>query len=133
MTLFINPDIELFFGLEKRNSGYELWWDPRRNLEVLRRVNVDDDNLNVVEIRVEYLLKYLQARQQSLLVGHYRHRLLFDPTPEAIQSCVNEDVECGAPERSRKAILQNWGHRRDILGTPLQRRLHLWFEPKSGS
>ena len=129
-TLFINPDIELFFELEKRSSEYELWWDPRHNLEVLRRVNVDDSNLNVVEIRAEYLLNYLQARQQSLLVGHYRHRLLFDPTSEAIQSFVVEDVECGTPEHGRKAILQNWGHRRDILGTPLQRRLHFWFEIK---
>ena len=130
MTLFINPDIELFFELEKRDSGYEIWWDPRRSLEVMRRVNVDGDNVIVVEIRIEYLQKYLQARQQSLVVGHYRHRLLFDPSPEALQSFVAEDVECGGPERSIKAILQNWGHRRDLLGTPLQRRLHFWFEIK---
>ena len=128
MTLFINPDIELFFELEKRDSGYEIWWDPRRSLEVVRRVNVDGNNVIVVEIRIEYLQKYLQARQQSLLVGHYRHRLLFDPSPEAIHSFVAEDVECGGPERRTKAILQNWGHRRDMLGTLLQRRLHFWFE-----
>jgi hypothetical protein len=31
-----------------------------------------------VEIRPAYLLKYLHAHQMSLIVGHFRQRLLFD-------------------------------------------------------
>ena len=127
--LFINPDLWLFFELEERPGGSGVWWDPRRGLEVLRQGTTDQENLQIVEIRTDYLMKYLQARQLSLLVGHYRQLLLFDPTDEKIQAFVNDETVIGKPEDGAKAKLENWGLRDDGVGDRrfLQRRLHLWF------
>ena len=43
---------------------------------------------------------------------------------------VEGDLVLGSPEQGAKAILQNWGIRKDIPGKEpfLQRRLHLWFQ-----
>src|ERR1043166_545462 len=124
--LFINPDLWLFFELEEKPSGSGTWWDPRRGVEALHQRIVDGDTLEIVEIRTEYLLKYLQARQMTLLVGHYRQLLMFDPEPSKIRSFVKKDVTIGSSDQGMKAILNNWGFRED--GEFLQRRLHLWFE-----
>lgn len=127
--LFVNPDLYLFFGLEEKTNGSGRWWDPRRGVEALRRRVVENGNVQVVEIPANYLQKYLQARQLSLLVGHYRHRHLFEPSPETIEAFVEKDVVVGSSDQGAKAIFQNWGLRDDILESPfLQRRLHLWFE-----
>jgi hypothetical protein len=64
--LFINPDLWMFLGLEERTPGYGIWWDPRRGVDALVRRAVQV-NLQTVEIRADYLLKYLQARQTSAL------------------------------------------------------------------
>jgi hypothetical protein len=45
----------------------------------------------------------------SLIVGHYRQKLLFDPPQTAIDAFVKEDVTLGSAEDGVKAILQNWG------------------------
>lgn len=129
VQLFINPDLWLFFELEEKTCGCGVWWDPRRGVEALRQRVIDKDNLEIVEIRVDYLLKYLRARQISLLVGHYRHLHLFDPSQATIGTFMRGDVILGSPGQGAKAILQNWGLR-DIPGTApfLQRRLHLWFQ-----
>ncbi len=131
--LFINPDLWLFFRLEERARGSGLWWDPRRGVEVLRQRVIEQGNLEIVEIRTDYLLKYLQARQISLVVGHYRHLHLFNPSEGIVKRFVEADVVLGSAERSAKGILQNWGFRPEFATTPpfLQRRLHLWFEIRS--
>ena len=51
---------------------------------------------------------------------------------EAIGLFVEGEVTLGSPAGDAKALLQNWGLRKDIVGRPpfLQRRLHLWFEIK---
>jgi len=130
LQLFINPDLWLFFELEEKTCGSGVWWDPRRGVEALRQRVIEQSNIEIVELRVEYLLKYLKARQMSLIVGHYRHLHLFDPLPSVIEMFVKEDVILGSPDEGAKAILQNWGLRQDIPGAApfLQRRLHLWFE-----
>ena len=131
--LFINPDLELFFKLEEKTSGCGIWWDPKRGVEAMKRRTTDNGNLHIVEVRTDYLQKYLQARQLSLVVGHYRHLHLFDPSPETIKAFVQEDKDLvqGSPAKGTKAIFQNWGIRHDTPGkTFLQRRLHLWFEIK---
>lgn len=129
--LFINPDLWLFFELEEKASGHGIWWDPRRGVDALVRRKIDDANLETVEIRVDYFLKYLRARQMALVVGHYRHLHLFDPSPGAIGMFAEteKDVVLGSPEEDAKAIVQNAGLRTDIFGANpfLQRRLHLWF------
>jgi hypothetical protein len=132
---FVNPDLSLYFELEEKSRGIGIWWDPRRGVEVLRQRVVDQDNLEIVELQIDYLLKYLQMRQTSLVVGHYRHLHLFDPPPNAIGMFVEGDLTLGSPEQGTKAFLQNWGLRKDIPGnTPfLQRRLHLWFQIKPPS
>lgn len=129
--LFINPDLELLFELEEKTN--DIWWDSRRGVEVLRRCTIETENLHIVEIRMDYLKRYLQQRQLSLLVGHYRHLHLLDPPANSIEKyVVTEDLEYGSAEQGSKAIIQNWGLRTDVFETPpfLQRRLHLWFEIK---
>ena len=129
--LFINPDLLLFLNLEEKTRGNGIWWDPRRGLDAVVRRTIDQGNLETVEIRTDYLVKYLQARQMSLLVGHYRHLHLFAPSQRAVDGFVEGDFEIGSPKSGAKAILQNWGLRKDAGRSPfLQRRLHLWFEIK---
>ncbi len=129
--LFINPDLWLFLELEEKAPGSGIWWDPKRGVDALQRRVIDQGNLKVVEIRTDYLLKYLRARQMSLVVGHYRQLLFFDPTQESVEAFVKEDLTLGSPEQGIKAILQNWGLRQDVPSRRfLQRRLHLWFEIK---
>lgn len=120
----------MFFELEEKTRGNGVWWDPRRSVDVLVERVIEQGNLQVVEIRVDYLLKYIEARQMSVLIGHYRHLHFFDPSQANIGRFVKDDVVLGSPETGAKAILQNWGLRGDILGTApfLQRRLHLWFQ-----
>ena len=130
-TLFVNPDLYLFLQLEEKVRGSGVWWDPRRGVEALRHTTIDDGKLEIVEIRVDHLRRYLKARQLSLVVGHYRHLHLFDPRQEIIDRFVTEDAVAGSPAQGAKAILQNWGLRTDLPDTRfLQRRLHLWFEVK---
>ena len=126
--LLINPDLELFFELEEKTKG--LWWDAIRGVEVLRRSTIE--NLQIVEVRVSYLKKYLQQRQLSLMVGHFRHLHLIDPSPNSIEKYVEKDFECGSVDQGSKAIFQNWGLQPEFLGKGqfLPRRLHLWFEIK---
>jgi hypothetical protein len=130
VELFVNPDLWLFFELEERTHGNGIWWDPRRGVDALLRRVIADGNLEVIEIRTNYLLKYLQARQMSLIAGHYRHFHLFDPQEATVEKFVEGDVILGSPEQQAKALFQNWGLRRDFTGSTsfLQRRLHLWFE-----
>lgn len=128
--LVINPDLWLFFELEEKAPGNGIWWDPRRGVDALIRRVIDQDNLEIVELRTDYLLKYLQARQMSLVVGHYRHLHLFNPSESIIGAFVEGELVLGSPGQGTKAILQNWGLRKDPTSTTrfLQRRLHLWFE-----
>jgi hypothetical protein len=130
--LFINPDLWLFLELEEKTPNSGLWWDPRRGVEALRRYTADEDRLDVVEIRVPYLLKYLQARQLSLVVGHYRHLHLFDPPPKAAKTFVAGEAVLGSPESGAKAIIQSNGIDESFMGDKpfLRRRLDLWFEIK---
>ena len=126
--LFINPDLKLFFELEEKTN--DLWWDAIRGVEVLRRSTIE--NLQTVEVRVSYLKKYLQQRQLSLMIGHYRHLHLLDPSPDAIEAYLKEDIEFGSKDQGSKAIVQNWGLQPEFLGKGqfLPRRLHLWYEIK---
>lgn len=128
--LFINPDLGLFFELEEKTNG--IWWDARRGVEVLRRSTIENENLQIVEVGVDYLKRYLQQRQLSLMVGHFRHLHLFDPSPTSIEKYIEKDLECGSADQGSKAIFQNWGLRTDVFETApfLQSRLHLWFEIK---
>lgn len=130
VQLFINPDLWLFFELEEKTRGCGIWWDQRRGVEALRQHTIEEDNLEVVEIRVNHLRKYLQARQMSLIVCHYRQLLLFNPSQDNIRAFEQKEEILGSPEQGVKAFLQNWGLRNDIPDTPpfLQRRLNLWFE-----
>jgi hypothetical protein len=127
--LVINPDLCFFLELEQRNLGSGIWWDPRRGADVLLRRIIADGALEIVEIRKDYLLKYLQARQMSLLVGHYRHLNLFNPDGTTLDRFVTGDFTVGGQEEGAKALVQS-AFRKDLpsLAPFLQRRLHLWFE-----
>lgn len=126
--LLVNPDLWLLLGLEERTPGCGIWWDDRYGVEALRRRNIDNGALAIVEIRVEHLVKYLRARELSLVIGHYRHLHYFNPPQSAIDAFVSGELTLGSPDADAKALLQNWGLRRDLPGEPfLQRRLHLWY------
>lgn len=129
---FINPDIWLFLELEEKTPGAGIWWDPRRGIDVISRRVIENGNHEIVEIRSEYLLKYIKARQMSLLVCHFRRLLLFDPTQRLIDTFVKEDFNLGSPEQNAKIIVHNWGleHGATNKTKYLNSELHLWFEIK---
>lgn len=124
--LFVNPDLWMFLELEEMPAASGVWIDRNRGLEVLRRRVIDNGNLQIIEVRVPDLMRYLKARQLSLVVGHYRHLHLHCPSQVAIDAFVEDDVTLNSA--GAKAILQNWGLRDDFPDRKfLQRRLHLWF------
>jgi hypothetical protein len=127
---FINPDIWLYLELEEKTPGTDIWWDPRRGIDVVSRRVIENGNLEIVEIRSEYLLKYIKARQMSLLVCHFRRLLLFDPIQHLIDTFVKEDFNLGSPEQNAKTIVHNWGveHGATSETQYLNSELHLWFE-----
>lgn len=133
VEFFINPDLWMYFELEERAPGSGIWWDPRRGSDVLIKRVLDHGRLKTVDVRTDYLLKCLRARQMSLVVGHYRHLHFFDPPSAAIAAFVEGDVGLGSAEQGVNAVFQNWGLRKDVFGDKqfLQRRLHLWFEIKA--
>lgn len=126
--LFVNPDLVFCLELAPLNQLQDLWVDPRRSAHVLRRASGGKDECLVVEIRTEYLLRYLKARQRALLIGHYRHLHLYNPPKRSVSIFIEGDLEIGSASEGVKALVQNWGLRKDIPLSPpfLQRRLHLW-------
>ena len=89
----------MYFELEERAPGSGIWWDPRRGSDVLIKRVLDDGRLKTVEIRTDYLLKYLRARQMSLVVGHYRHLHFYDPPSAPNAAFVEGDVVLGSAEQ----------------------------------
>jgi hypothetical protein len=81
-SLLINPDLWLFFKLEEKASC--IWWGPPKGIEAVRQHVIEQGKLEIVEIRVEYLSEYLQARQMAVLVEHIRRLQLYNPTQEII-------------------------------------------------
>jgi hypothetical protein len=127
--LFINPDITLFFDLRENKPGSGIWWDPRSSTEAMIH-GKSDDEIEYVDIRSNFLRRYLSARQMSLVVGHYCHKHYYNPSYEAVKSFVAGDIILGSAKEQAKAVFQNWGLRKDVGREFLQRRLHLWFEIK---
>jgi hypothetical protein len=44
--------------LEEKAPG--IWWDPPKGIEAIRQHAIEQGKLEIVEIRVEYLSKYLR-------------------------------------------------------------------------
>jgi hypothetical protein len=128
IDLLINPDLWLFLKLEEKQPASGLWWDPKRGQEVIRREWLEDGNLLAVEIRREYLLKYLKARQKALVVGHYRHLHYEGPSAEARGAFVARNVEI-KNKSGAKATIHSWQDSTSgVSHAPfLRRALHLWF------
>lgn len=125
--LFVNPDVWMFLELEETPAASGVWLDRKRGIEVLRRRTIENGNLQIVEIRVADLMRYLKARQQTLVTGYYRHLHLYRPSQDVIDAFTREDLTVTTD--NAKAVLQNWGPRDDFGDGRklLQRRLHLWF------
>lgn len=127
--LCINPDLLLYFELEESSPSSMIWKDPRRGVEVIVGKKINDETLEIIDIRTDYLVKYLQIRQKSLLIGAYRGLCLYEPSQDKIDLFKKGEVVLGSKEAGAKAIFQNWGLRDDLLIEPfLQRRLHLWYQ-----
>ena len=133
----VNPDIVLFHGIEERSPSSGVWIDPRHGTEVLRHTRADRGGVELVEIRSSYLLKYLQVRSRSLLLGHYQDRRVYGPTPDELAAFGSEgEVFCGSPANRRRVQFENRGLETHVLaGEPfLFRRMHFWFtiDPPNG-
>jgi hypothetical protein len=124
--LFINPDLYLALGLEERSSGTGIWWDPLKGVEAMKVYS--ENNKEIVEIRTDYLLKYLKARQLALVVGHYRQLHLYAPSNAVAQVYVDdEELVIESEDRSTKATFQSWKSEKIGLEDFLRRAVHLWF------
>lgn len=126
--LIINPDIILFFKLVKREGYPGSWWDESSATQIIKQVEIQNGNCEVIDIRTDYLFDYLKARQKDLLIGQYKHRRLFSLTQDQKDSFVVNDMVLGSKETCIKALFQNWGLRKDLHDEYLLRRLHLWFK-----
>lgn len=127
VELIVNPDLYLFLGLEERSKG--MWWDPRRSLEAMRVISLPEVDSYTVDIRSEYLLKYLLARQRSLLVAHWRSLQLLKPSPESLARFNESAVQVGSASSAAKALVHSRNLQRIWKNRPtLHRDLHLWFE-----
>ena len=127
--LMLNPDVALYFKLEEKPHGSGLWWDPRRGVEVIRQRVINDGAFELIEMRVDYLLKYLRVRERALVVGHYRHFHFLNPPQTAINAAVKGEVVLRGPAGA-KAIIQS-SDLQDGFGLQeplLIRRLHLWSQ-----
>ncbi|MYD19081.1 MAG: hypothetical protein F4X05_05475, partial [Rhodothermaceae bacterium] len=116
VELFINPDLQLYFKLEEITSG--IWWDPKRGEEVLRCKTIKPECIQVVEIRTDHLRKYLRARQQGLLVGHFRRSDLPAHSQEILDCFGKEKLEKGSADEGKKVIVNNFGELYRILEIP---------------
>lgn len=69
--LHISYDFISTLGLYKKDENYV---DPMKNDEIVVKCSVDNDNYSI-EIRKEYLLDYLSARNLNLLQEFYEQRI----------------------------------------------------------
>ncbi|HHN47055.1 MAG TPA: hypothetical protein ENN09_06395, partial [Planctomycetes bacterium] len=126
--LCINPDLWLFLKLEQESPGSGTWRDPQRGVDVIIQQRIDaSKNVEIVDIRTDYLRKYLQARQMSLVVGHFHQLKYRNPSANDMQSFVKGKEVLEGLERKAKAILYSQNGFPD--NNPfLMRELNLWFE-----
>jgi len=66
----------------------------------VRQHVIEPGEVETVEIRVEYLSKYLQARQMALLVEHIRRLQLYNPPQEIIDRFEECTLTLGSPVRT---------------------------------
>jgi hypothetical protein len=71
------PSSLAFLEAEEKASG--IWWYPPKGVEAVRQHVIEPCELETIEILVEYLSKYLQARQMALLVRHIRRLQISNP------------------------------------------------------
>ena len=69
----LNPDLVVALGLIKEGAN---WVRPKENFVVVAREVLDKDNDHtLIEIKREFLLDYLAARNLSLRLSYYRQRV----------------------------------------------------------
>lgn len=69
----LNPDLIIALGLVKDGNN---WVRPQENFIVVAREIIDDKgNHNLIEIKREFLIDYLAARNLSLRLSYYRQRI----------------------------------------------------------
>jgi hypothetical protein len=98
-NLLINPDLWPFLKLEEKASGIR--WDPPKGIEAVCQHVIEPGELEIVEILVEYLSKYLQARQMALLVQDIRRVQISNPPARIRRGDCNDGV-CGAGGKSQR-------------------------------
>lgn len=123
--LMLNPDVALYFKLEERPEGSGALWDPSRGVDVVRTRFLDEEQVEIIEIRKRHLMKYLRERQRALLIGHYHHLHFLDFPQSARDRFVDGDVVLRGLRA--KALIQNWENSGGLGDRFLVRRLHLWF------
>ena len=63
--------------------------------EAVRQHVIEQANLEIIEIPVEYLSKYFHARQMALLVEHLRRLQLYNPRQEIMEVKVDFAISRG--------------------------------------
>ncbi|MGP5225927.1 hypothetical protein [Psychrobacter aquimaris] len=70
----LNPDLVVALGLVKDGNN---WVRPEEDFIVVARETIDDKgNHNLIEIKREFLIDYLAARNLSLRLSYYRQRIV---------------------------------------------------------
>jgi hypothetical protein len=123
--LFLNPDVWMFLELEEKAQPNRLWFDPQRHVEVIKH-NLSEES-ETIEIRTEYLQKYLRYRQKALLVSEYSHLHLFNPKEDIVRQFETGEESVVNKTGTAKVVFQSYGPRKHGSGTHLQRRMHLWW------
>lgn len=122
--LVINPDLWLFLELTEKRDPDHVWYDGEKHVDVIQILK-DADSERVL-IRADYLLKYLQSRQQELLVSEFRQIIFTPGSSHVIDDFPQGTLRLINSQGDSKAIMESYGPKRDF-GVPYYvRRTHLW-------
>ena len=96
MRLMPNPDLVSALRLTKKGNS---WVMAERNDEVVMREELEKDGeIRLIEIKREYLVDYLAARNLELRLVYFRQRLAF---PERLAGTQLETLETHETERGK--------------------------------
>lgn len=122
--LVINPDLWLFLELAEKRDSNHVWYDAEKHVDVIQILR--DAYSERILIRSDYLLKYLQSRQQELLVSEFRQVIFTPDNSHVINDYPQGKLTLINGREDAKAIIESYGPKRDFRAPYYLRRTHLW-------
>jgi hypothetical protein len=122
--LVINPDLWLFLELTEKREPNHVWYDSEKHIDVIQILK-DADSERVL-IRTDSLLKYLQSRQQELLISEFRQIIFTPGSSHVIDDFTQGTLPLINSRGDSKAIMESYGPKRDFGAPYYLRRTHLW-------